>query len=428
MGHEYRAKAQPQERSSSRADSETTQGNVGEAPTTTPHSPGGRYDLPALSPATVLALQRSIGNAAVNTLLQKSPRDYLRAGGLASKPVGTSGNSVVIQRVKLKDTKWVAGLYSHYKIAGEFLMDNDKQQADAEIAALNKAGFIELINDLTTEQLQLLERWVPTVTQRINQILTPHAYGGVVPNAQTIQEVGTFNVVPDNVAVDPNDYGTLRQTDFAKLQGDWQKIKDSQSQFIVMEVNKDGVKVPTFRPKVLQCIGQVLSRPSGRQLIQGLAFGAVPILIMPASVSTMLTPETATHKMGQTVLGIPAGATPTDGNAYLQPYGVPGKGTGSRVELDPNLDDNTTISYDKDGKQIQNPIFVILAHELVHAKHNAQGTNASLLPGSPGYTNREEQNTIENEENSIRAEHLEKRLGQRVGHSGKDQREVQIPK
>ena len=311
----------------------------------------------------------------------------------------------------------------------EFLISaNNKANADQEILGLTKAGFMELVNDLTREQLQWLEALVPNVTTRIDHISDPHAYAGVAAVQQTINGIGTFNVVPDATAVDALDYGTLRQTDVARLQTVWGRINNSLSNLVIMEVNQDRVNVPGFRQNVLTAIGLVLSKPAGRQLIYDLDSGSQPILIMPASVSTVLTPDTSTHRMGQEVLGMPAGAMAGSTDAFLQMSGMPGKGTASRVELDPKLQDDTTISYDKSGKPIRNPIFVILAHELIHAKHNALGTNAMLLKGSPGYTDKEEQNTIENEENPIRAEHLEKRLAQRVGHSGDDRRRVVIPK
>ncbi|MBT3219955.1 MAG: hypothetical protein HN348_12770 [Proteobacteria bacterium] len=67
--------------------------------------------------------------------------------------------------------------------------------------------------------------------------------------------------------------------------------------------------------------------------------------------------------------------------------------------------------------------FFILGHELIHAKHAAEGTYTKNDTATErGYKNLEEQRTIATgkiNENQLRREHNQ---GQRSGHSGRDTR------
>ncbi|HLP89366.1 MAG TPA: M91 family zinc metallopeptidase [Nostocaceae cyanobacterium] len=81
------------------------------------------------------------------------------------------------------------------------------------------------------------------------------------------------------------------------------------------------------------------------------------------------------------------------------------------------------LEYDSDGKEISFPVFILLGHELIHARHNAAGHSRLHLPATDSnYTNSEEEKTIATgslTENDLRTEH---KLPLRYGHQGRDTR------
>jgi hypothetical protein len=103
--------------------------------------------------------------------------------------------------------------------------------------------------------------------------------------------------------------------------------------------------------------------------------------------------------------------------------GQAGKGSGTIIDIDPSLTDEDIKVKDKDNKEISDPVFIILGHELIHAQHNASGRNRRSQPAvGGGYTNKEEEETVATgptTENMLRSEHG---LKARHGSVGRDTR------
>lgn len=378
----------------------------------------------------ILQLQRQLGNQAVVQLMSGT-----RAA--ARQPVTpVKGNFPFIQRVKLADTKHIKRLLEQdkaekkadpFNFVGGVLKNEVRPAAAQEILGLNKRDLVELLDDINLEQLATLEGLIAGLTAKIDNLFSPQAAigaaGGVV---QTIAGIGQFRVVPDGTQIGEFDYETITQGEFDRLQADWSDIKASSGSIMILEWNNDPQHpVPGFRDKVIAALGALLLRPTGRRIVQTLKTGAHYTTIKPAVVTTMLTPARGAVPMGQTVVGNVAGATPF-ATAYaenlVKPGGLPGAGAGSTIEIDPNLNDDTLKAYDRDGRALKTPVFLALGHELAHALHNARGINKRQLPGPAGYPNLEEKVTIEGEENRMRLENLERRLGKRFGHAGSDDR------
>jgi hypothetical protein len=82
-------------------------------------------------------------------------------------------------------------------------------------------------------------------------------------------------------------------------------------------------------------------------------------------------------------------------------------------------------AFDKDGKDLDAPVWEILGHELIHARHNQAGRNLRQLHPTTdaSFGNREEEQTIDTgdlTENMLREEHGLK--GKRFGHGARDTR------
>lgn len=403
----------------------------------TPSKPIGRFQTQAkaagvdMAPPAhnrVLQLQRQFGNRAVRQFMggENAP---------ARQPVKPGlGHFPFVQRVKLANTKHIKGLLEQEKadkkqdpfsgLVGDLRNDRSRHAA-AEIDLLSKHDLIELLDDINLEQLAALERLIPGLTAKIDALFRPDTpYRAAKGKFETIAGIGEFEVVPDGTNIGLYDFGTITQSDFGRLQTDWHEIQ-AGGKILIMEVNDLMVPVPAFRAKVLAALGTLLLRPTGRAIVRALKNDANYTMIKPAVISTVLTPARGGVPMGQEVLGNVAAATPFSAAAYnnvLMPGGPPKEGAGSTIEIDPSLNDDTLKAYDIAKRPLKTPVFLALGHELAHALHNAQGVNKAHLPAGFAYPNMEEKMTIEGEENRMRLEHLERRLGKRFGHAGSDNR------
>lgn len=161
-----------------------------------------------------------------------------------------------------------------------------------------------------------------------------------------------------------------------------------------------------FRDKINSAIQTLFSQPCGRKLLLKIAFAKHSIRILYEKHS---------------------GANPTD----LKAASIPGVGTGSTIFLS----DKALSVYNSKKEYIDMPFFIRLAHELIHACHNAYGTRREKTTCDRElWSSNEEFYTIAREnddvdepsqyakepkisENAIRREH---NLPPRLGHHGID--------
>lgn len=154
---------------------------------------------------------------------------------------------------------------------------------------------------------------------------------------------------------------------------------------------------PGFKDRVLRMIKRLLTVHPGRQLISGIANGGSEVWIRPSEREYIAT----TYSDSST----------DDRN---------GTGTGSIVYMDPTLNNSSIQAYDARSNTIASPVYLILGHELIHARHNQLGTRDTTAR-TDGYDDNEEYNAIAGgpgvTENQLRRSYG---LGQRDGHDIND--------
>ena len=216
-------------------------------------------------------------------------------------------------------------------------------------------------------------------------------------------DFGEYWVVPNDTDQSFEDAvgEQITKSNFDTLKGHWDAIKAGSGNIKIGETDPDGNAVSGFKTSILEKLGKLMSKPTGR---------AVVVEIMDGSKTTTIKPA----KAGRI-------AYARRGEGSLQNAdGTAGAGGDSTIFIDPTLEDDTVVAFDKDGNELDSPVFLILGHELIHATHNAAGTNRrSESPTEAAYGNKEEEETIntgEQTENMIRAEHGVE--GPRHGHRG----------
>ncbi|WP_428261228.1 M91 family zinc metallopeptidase [Haliangium sp.] len=229
------------------------------------------------------------------------------------------------------------------------------------------------------------------------------------PGRGLCTEFGDYWIVPDSTTtpVAGVEGEQITETEFSAVQADWNKVKDGSGQIRITETDSSGVQHGGFQASILQRIGLLMSRPTGRQLVRDLVNGSQTVTIRPSAAQ------------------IYGGANAIRGSAATleQADGSSGGGGTTIIQIDPNCSDTDIKVYDAGGNEIADPVYIFLGHEMIHARHNQAGRNRrNLAATDPAYSNREEQETVEGagiSENALRREHG---LTERHGSGGRDVR------
>ena len=226
-------------------------------------------------------------------------------------------------------------------------------------------------------------------------------------------DFGTFEVVPEGTKIKGKS-NQITQKDLDAAKQAWGKVKNGSGGLKITETDGAGTAHSGFLKKMLTNVAKLMTTPTGRKLI---------IDVVNAGKTTTVRPK----------MNLEGGAN-IGPEAYPSPDQLPdvdeddgtitrGKGYSTIIEVDPEVKDDTIMVRGADGKEISNPTFLILGHELIHARHAALGEyTKNEAATKPGYRNLEEQRTIasgEITENLLRQEHGQ---AQRVGHKGRDTR------
>ncbi|MBR0652162.1 hypothetical protein GXW78_21080 [Roseomonas terrae] len=113
---------------------------------------------------------------------------------------------------------------------------------------------------------------------------------------------------------------------------------------------------PSFQQKTIRDLYMLSTTPTGKQLIDDLGASGQPVTIVEHS-------------------GTNGFCTPNDGTKAAN-----GTGTGSVIQYNPDYRSN---AYDSSGNLIAQPSQVILAHEMAHARANANGNQAQGTDTAP---------------------------------------------
>jgi NleD-like pathogen effector protein (putative zinc metallopeptidase) len=220
------------------------------------------------------------------------------------------------------------------------------------------------------------------------------------PGYQASMAFGDFWVLPDDYKGPPPKSGQqpIRESELNRAQKVWGELNANSGKIKISEGDLDGKPHPGFKALVLQRLANLLSQPKGRELVSGLVEGGQMVVIRPSRQR---------HEGGADTEGFGDGKSPE----------------GCSVEMDPDLNDDTLKVFDNSGAEIQEPAFLTLGHELIHARHLAAGkAEWGERPDDSSYGDKEEEQTIADgdlTENDLRAEHD---LPSRHGHTGEDTR------
>jgi hypothetical protein len=238
----------------------------------------------------------------------------------------------------------------------------------------------------------------------------PKSGGSDMPGRGVSTEFGEFWVVPDDHAGMPDAPGELMtESELSTVQKVWSQLKSGSGSLRIDETDVEGNAFSGFRARVLEMAAKLLSKPDGRRLLCDFLNSGHEVSIRPSS---------------KPIAGGFSTKNPADGRPSR---GKPGAGTWTTINVDPSLSETDVKVYDKAGQEIAAPMFVNLAHELIHARHIVLGVNkVKQKARNQKFGNAGEEETIktgELSENDIRAEHG---LPERLGHNGVEKRPEEL--
>ncbi|MCP3097309.1 type III secretion system effector protein [Myxococcus sp. K15C18031901] len=221
--------------------------------------------------------------------------------------------------------------------------------------------------------------------------------------------------------------------------------------FLAVPTRRDTQRFDGFRTKVLAAFARMLSTAGGRRLVTSVLAQPRLVRILPRTQSSVVSAVALREGLRRlnAMHGIPVPNTPVSDHVGpaitatsaepMTPFNLarslgsaranidiisgtelpplPDGGSDSLIALHPDICDSSFLALDATINPLPTPLFLTIAHELIHALHNAHGTARGQFPMCD-YDNREEYETIQGgdpSENALRAEH---RLGLRFGHSG----------
>jgi hypothetical protein len=258
----------------------------------------------------------------------------------------------------------------------------------------SRAGKQLLAHELT----HIVQQTGKTVRRVIGKVPAP--YRPTLPGHAVNTEFGNYWVVPNGTTRNYREKAgdQITKTDFAILERAWNALKSDAGNIHIRETDDLNSAHGGFKNKVLDQFKELLSRQHGRGLVINLMNSTKPVTIMPTSAR-----KTAVSLAGP-------GARETS-------PGVAGAGDETTIMIDDDLTDDRVKAFDATGHKIYTPVYLILGHELIHARHNIVGQNRrNQAPTEPAYGNLEEEQTISTgtlTENMLRKEHS---LPLRFGH------------
>lgn len=198
----------------------------------------------------------------------------------------------------------------------------------------------------------------------------------------------------------------IELTRFTAVEHAWNNLQAGGGKLLIVETDTKGHAHGGFRATTLARLGMLMTRPKGRELVVDLVTGAKTCTIRPAPGEVSAGAQT------DPVHGFDLGPG-------TMANGKNGPGDDSVVNVDVNWTDDRSRVYDAAGKLIANPVYIILGHELIHARHLAAGA-IDMSGRADEAKAREEEITISTgtlTENDLRAEHgLAGRHGHRAAY------------
>lgn len=187
----------------------------------------------------------------------------------------------------------------------------------------------------------------------------------------------------------------------AQAQLDWQLLESELGNVIFSLQNATGVETyPNFKRKMLPQFARMMRTPTGRNLVHELvtsAPGNLSAADLVANRDKMTVRPTSTAERAQ---GRVAAAGVKKHEAYRigdAARAGGGRGIGSYLSASP-VGDETSVTragggLDTHARALLSPMFIVLAHEMIHALHNQRGMNRNAT-ALANWDNLEEKVTI----------------------------------
>ncbi|MGB8647429.1 MAG: DUF4157 domain-containing protein [Anaerolineae bacterium] len=215
------------------------------------------------------------------------------------------------------------------------------------------------------------------------------------------------------------DQDTMGGTAVKEMDDDWDKLVKGTGSVTVSNVGNDQKALettePGFKTEVLSAFARLMSKPKGRELVHKILTEGGP-----GAKSIGFRPLLRSNAESGVIAA--AGAK-DEALAINKSKSVTPTGTGTGIKLPAGYRDTDVRTHDTAGDETLAPMFVMLAHELIHALHNLRGTNqkeTEYTEHDPKHIweHLEEEQTIstgtEITENMVRGEHG---LTARHGHT-----------
>jgi len=284
-------------------------------------------------------------------------------------------------------------------VADSRLTTIQRQESATQIGRLKGNAYL---STLLQEKLEPRASVAPNQVQREDS--TP-------PGTPQSTDFGTYWVVPDDT--NQSYVGVIgeqiTESAFAILQEVWSKLQSGSGNLVISEKDEKGKSHAGFKSNILNQLVKLISQPTGRSVVINLMSGSKLKVTIRPTAGKLYGGGNAIRVGGDDAL------EKADGKA--------GKGSGTIIQIDPSLTDDDVKVHDAEGKNISDPVFIILGHEMIHAQHNRVGRNKrSQKAKSKKYTNLEEEQTVATgptTENDLRSEHG---LKARKGSGGSDTR------
>lgn len=230
--------------------------------------------------------------------------------------------------------------------------------------------------------------------------------------------------------------GITEQREQRQLDEMWESIVSGNGKIRIKEVDPltasiIEIRIPGFRSEVLAAFARLLALPRGRHIIRKILNQPKTVTIVPLNpLSNLLLKEPGGYSMPLSDDDSHTVNISDQGNKLKKVVGGRrNKPLGSDVQIGmlPGLTDSKIWMGgmlppdDQNFHELHTPVFLILAHELLHAKHQIRGRDRANVEGNfdgeISFSNAEELRVIHSGNTSENKFRQDLDLGMRIGHN-----------
>lgn len=232
--------------------------------------------------------------------------------------------------------------------------------------------------------------------------------------------------------------GIANRREQRQLDDMWRELVSGTGKIRISEVDPltvgilGEVRIPGFKEEILAAFARLLALPRGRRVVQKMLNQSKTVTVVPMNpLSNLILKEPGGYSAPTDDEDLHTANMTSQGEKLKQMVDRRHNPVGSDVTIGilPGLRDSKIWlggMYPSDVEnfhELHSPVFLILAHELLHAKHQIRGRDRGNVIGnydlSPAisFTNAEELRVIETGKTSENKFRRDLDLGMRVGHN-----------